>query len=115
MELGGLDCSFEYPNFNYHDFVFRAQYDGSIITQSPVVVFNCDYFGAYGIDHAPIGYAFYSDQAKLAKKYNNPNALNESTIKIDVDNWKNYSDVWQRRFGKKLYTSYQEMINEQNM
>ena len=110
LELGGFDCSFEYPNFNIHDLIFRLQYDGGVIENSPVAVAHIDCYAATSIDHAPIHTTFYEDEQKFIRKYNDPNALNQSTAKIDIDNWKNYSSVWHRRFGKKLYTSYREML-----
>src|SRR3990167_5546353 len=42
-ELGGYDCSFVYQNFNLHDLMFRAQFNGAIISDSLTDVTTCDH------------------------------------------------------------------------
>lgn len=108
-ELGGFDCSYEYMNFNLHDLMFRVQYDGGRLIDSPTDVTNCDHL--VGGEHAIIESAAVSDGEIFNRKYSNPNALHPEMIRINYDNWRQQPEVWPRRF-KKMYKSYQEMVND---
>lgn len=110
IELGGLDCAYEYPNFNLSDFIFRAQYDGATVHHSPTDVNNCNHYGNRSVDHAPIEDAHVIDMALFRNKYSNPNALQDHGARIPFDNWKNYQQPWERRFSGKLFSNYNEML-----
>jgi hypothetical protein len=110
LELGGLDCGYEYLNFNLHDFVFRVQADGGKILDSPTDVTNCNHYGNRAVDHGAIEDAYPADHGRFIGKYGNPNALRDNPVKIDIDNWMNTDEYWPRRFGQKIWTSYEEMI-----
>lgn len=111
VELGGFDCYYEYQNLNLHDLMFRVQYDGGKIYDSPTDVTNCNHYGGRSVDHGPIHDAYGSDIGIFHYKYSNPNALHPGMVKIPYDNWKSQPEVWGRRF-KKLYTSYDEMLGD---
>lgn len=109
-EMGGLDCGYQYPNFNSHDLVFRILYDGGRIYDSPTDVMICEYYTNRAMDHGAIEDAYEEDLRRFTEKYSNPNALNPDTIKIPFDNWKNYQEDWKWRFSKKRYDTYEEML-----
>jgi hypothetical protein len=111
MELGGLDCNYEVINFNMHDFIFRAQYDGCAIYESPTDINHCDHHPDRTSDHAPMHDAYFSDIVKFTDKYSKPNALNPGMVHINIDNWKYYAEPWGRRF-KRDYVNYEEMMKE---
>jgi hypothetical protein len=112
--FGGLNCDFEYHNYNIHDLAFRAQYYGCQVHQSPVHICRCDHLDSHwgtpeSQEHAPIEAAFPEDGKKFIAKYSNPDALNPETIRIPFDNWKNHTEVWRRRFPDKLPTKFEEL------
>ena len=108
-ELGGFDCSYEYQNFNLHDFAYRVQHDGGSLHLSPTDVTNCDHISGRG-DHVVIERTHDIDLMRYRAKYGNPNALNEpSGVRIPFDNWQQQPEVWARRF-PRLFTSYDEMM-----
>lgn len=109
MELGGLDCSYEYLNLNLHDLMFRVQYDGGKIYDSPTDVTNCNHYEGRSVDHGPIHDAYGHDIGLFTQKYSNPQALHPGMTKIAYDNWRSQPEVWGRRF-KKKYASYEEMM-----
>ena len=109
LELGGFDCGYEYLNFNLHDLMFRLQYDGGRIFDSPTDVTNCNHYGNRRVDHGVIEDAYPHDKDRFTGKYMNPNALTPENVRIDVNNWRNQPEVWARRF-PRLFTSYEEMI-----
>lgn len=109
IEMGGFDCNYEYLNFNLHDISYRFIASGGKIIDSPTTVAVCNHYGNGRVDHKVIEDAYPHDYAKFLAKYSNPNALTDN-LKIDFDNWKNQPEVWSRRFGKKLYGSYEEML-----
>lgn len=111
-ELGGFDCRYEYMNLNLHDLMFRLQYDGGVVYDSPTDITNCDHFCGRSGDHAPIHDAYGSDIGIFNSFYGNPNALHPGMVRIDFDNWRQQPEIWQRRF-KKLYNTYDEMMRDQ--
>lgn len=108
-ELGGLDCAYEYPNFNLHDLIFRAQYDGFEIRHSPNVVSKCDHYRDK--DHVVIEHAHDVDMHRFREKWNNPNVLHSGMVHIPFDNWKNHAHPWERRFKGRQPSTYQELLN----
>jgi hypothetical protein len=93
LEIGGFDCQFEQPGYGAPDLGARAQHDGANVVLG-------DYFmelfdGRAG--HSPIGVAAQKFD-KPAFKHIWKRATCMDRIKIDVNNWKNYPEVWPRRF-----------------
>jgi len=114
LELGGLDCSYEYINFNVLDLMFRIQHDGGVLQDSPTEVALCDYLKERIGDHGPIHDAYFHDLALFQKKYSKRNALRDNPVRIDINNWKYHPEIWNRRFKEKLFTSYEEMMQSFN-
>ena len=110
FELGGFDCRWEYMDGSTHDFMFRAQRNGSEIFYSPVTVGAMTHFPNREGDHAPIHDAMEFHDNKIFKEvWGEPN----NRLKIDYNNWKEVPEIWERRFWRKKYTSYEEMWFEE--
>ena len=106
FELGGFDCQWEYMDGSTHDFMFRAQKNGSKIICSPEYVGDMNWWPDHQGDHGPIHDAMvHHDQNLLFKVWGDKN----ERLKIDYDNWKLVPRVWQRRFPKKVYDTYDEL------
>lgn len=107
--IGGWDCRYEYCNAGQHDFVFRVQSDGGKIYNSPIEICNADHMPMYSGDHEPIERLWEENDFPLLKDmYGEQSPPRE--IKIDINNWKNTSEVWKRRFkSEQLPNTYQEM------
>lgn len=109
-ELGGWDCQFEYINHPSHDLMFRVQADGGRIINSTRDATTCNHYGGRSVDHASIHDAqTYNDLPIFREMYSKENIAYER-IKIPLDNWKNTSDYWNRRFKGKRPTSYEEIL-----
>lgn len=101
--LGGFDCQFEFTNHASHDLCFRIQANGGQVHNSKKPVYFCSHLPGTIKDHAPVHYAqITSDAIKFSNIYQNKN-ITFKRINIDYDNWKNESDIWQRRFPSKLH------------
>mgnify|MGYP001605523972 CR=1 FL=1 len=96
-DLGGFDCVFEACPVAFIDFGVRAQRDGIKTIFLKEDVYQCNqYVGTTG-DHAPIHYAqLENDQPLYLRIYSHPSCVER--IKIDKDNWKGSSKIWNRRF-----------------
>lgn len=105
-ELGGFDCQWEYMDGATHDFMFRAQKNGSKIIYSPSYVADMNWWPDHQGDHGPIHDAMVlHDNAIFKDTWNTPN----NRLKIDYDNWKLQPAVWKRRFPKKVYDTYEDL------
>lgn len=110
LELGGYDCKFEYQNFNLHDLIFRVQFDGGIIYDSPSDITNCNFYPEKTGDHGPIVEAYVdNDEPYFKQLYSDPDILKKRS-RINLDNWKNSPDVWKRRFSNKIPDTYEEIL-----
>jgi len=111
-ELGGWDCQFEYINHPLHDLMFRVQADGGTLYDLPVDATTCNHYVDKTGDHAPIYDAqTYFDKPKFDDMYSDLDAA-ASRIHLDIDNWKEADEVWDRRFKEKdgkLPTTYDEV------
>lgn len=106
-DIGGFDAiTYECCSFACWSLSQRTQLNGSELFLSPVDVVLADNYGSVGKDHSVIFHAHTPDYQKFIESSKNP------IIKIDLDNWKKSPSVWSRRF-KKLYRSYDEMIQDQ--
>ncbi len=94
-ELGGIDCNFWHTNMNLHDFAFRAQLNGSKIFLSPTLVMNCDWEPNRTPENSPVIAAFYENDRPLFHKI--WAVPGERAIKIDPNDWRNTSPVWDKR------------------
>jgi hypothetical protein len=109
-ELGGYDCSYEYQNLNLHDLMFRVQYDGGKIYDSPNIVTNCDYDPFGQVDHKPIESAFNDHDFPLFNKMYSKKENLSQRIKIPLNNWQNSEKVWKRRFFNGVAKNYEEIV-----
>jgi|688.fasta_scaffold01881_25 hypothetical protein len=108
-EIGGYDCSYEYQNFNLHDFMFRVQYDGGKVFDSITRVTNCDHYPNGMVDHRAIEEAMDQNDFPLFRQmYSNPEIL--KTRKVHVDNWQETSPIWTRRFKFSLPETYDDIV-----
>ena len=95
--------------------MFRVQADGGTLYDSPVDATTCNHYINKTGDHAPIYDAqTFSDKPKFDEMYSDLNAA-DSRIHLDLDNWKQSPEVWDRRFKEKdgkLPTTYDEVSGQ---
>ncbi len=95
INIGGWDCRFEHLAFASHDLSYRIQRDGGVLYLSPGEVFNYDYRFQHKGDHGPIHDSHIEHDLPLfVRLYDKPN----NRTSIDFDNWKDCSEVWERRW-----------------
>lgn len=100
IDIGGLDCQFEFNNHALHDMAFRLQADESKIYNSPQDVYIGSHTPGLEKDHAPVHFAQTGpDIIKFRNIYSIPLAA-FNRIVIPYDNWQNQPDIWERRFQK---------------
>lgn len=100
-KLGGFDCQYEYSNYSLHDLVFRAQYDGGKVYDLPIPAFLCSHLENTTGDHGAIHDCQTGpDTEKFDKLYSRDDAIS-SRVFLDLNDWKNYPSVWERRFNAK--------------
>ena len=98
LELGGWDCRFNHVGLGCPDLAVRMQIDGANVMLGEFFMEFGHLHGPVG-DHSPIHYSHSENDEPLFKSiWTQPNCMNR--IKIDVNNWKNVPEVWERRFGK---------------
>ena len=111
VELGGLDCRFEYLDKPIHDFMFRLQRAGGKIEMSPKHSCIATHFPNTTGDHAPIHHAQLGhDTPIFVAMYSTP-SIYENRIHIDFNNYLECDKVWTRRFTKGIPQSYKEMCD----
>lgn len=106
IELGGFDCRWEYMDKPMHDFMFRAQRNGSEIIYSPGTVGITDWWPDHQGDHGPVHDAEVLHDFPI---FNEVWGENNERVKIDYDNWKDTPDVWKRRFPGDVHDTYEEL------
>lgn len=106
LELGGYDCDWEYYNHPVHDFAFRAQANGSRIFDLPTpAIYSSHLHGGAG-DHTPVLESQNGpDEKRFIEIYSNPDAAYRR-IKLDYNNWRGHSPIWERRFNKNNLSIY---------
>ena len=103
IEIGGLDCRFEYSNHSHADLSYRTQLAGGKLIHSEVSVSSAEH-GQF--DHSPIQIAQENyDQAIFNDLWNQPRKP-----RIPFDNYVKYEGPWKRRFSQE-YNSYDELCN----
>ena len=99
-ELGGIDCRFEHVNMNCNDLAFRVQTNGGVIYASPDIVITQTNIPTKNNDRTPVEDAYHENDYPLFHSiYSQPSGA-KNRIKIDYDNWRQASPVWERRFDK---------------
>jgi len=113
-ELGGWDCRFEYINHGLHDLMFRVQADGGVLYDSPTDATTVNHFVDKTGDHGPIYDAqTFFDKPQFDEMYSTSLNSAAERIHIELDNWKQCPEVWERRFEKKdgkLPTTYDQIL-----
>jgi hypothetical protein len=96
IEMGGFDCRFKHVGLGCPDLAVRLQYNGAnVILGDYFMEFN-HYYGPIA-DHGPIHYSHAEeDEPLFISIWSNPDCMNR--IQIDVNNWKDVPEVWDRRF-----------------
>jgi hypothetical protein len=104
--FGGFDCRFEYLTHAAGDLLLRMQAVGCTVYDSPNNVTNADWYEGTSVDHEPIHHAQLSHDVPLFfQTWANEN----SRRRVDFLNYKNYPDVWDRRFRDAQPQSYDEL------
>ncbi len=97
FDIGGWDCSFEVCPMAYADLAIRLQWSNHSFKIQDSVAFACSHMPGTSGDHGPIHYAQITHDEPLYKQmYNDESCRNR--INIDINNWRQSSDKWQRRF-----------------
>lgn len=114
-ELGGFDCRWEYTNYPVNDLVFRAQEDGASVSNSTSLISIGAWMPNHIGDHGPVHDAQTGPDTEVFNKlYSDPNGI-KGRIKIDYNNWKDYPEVWGRRFSKTPLPATREEYEEQQL
>lgn len=98
FRLGGFDCQFEYSNHALHDLAFRAQANGSNIYELEKTAFLCSHLPGKTGDHGPVHDAQTGPDTQYFNELYRDQKGSELR-KIEYNNWKNYANIWERRFG----------------
>jgi hypothetical protein len=96
LEVGGWDCYFESVAIAELDLAVRLQRGGGKIVLSDEIVLECDWMPGHQGDHGPMHDAFAPDMEKYKAIYNNPAC--EKRISVPLDNSRQASPIWRRRF-----------------
>ncbi len=111
LSMGGWDCQFEYINHSTHDLLCRLQKHESVGYITEYDCFVANWYQGTTMDHAPIHYGQTEHDAPLFNKlWGQPN----DRFKVNLDNYKDVPDIWDRRFNNSKPTTYQEMMNGLN-
>lgn len=111
LELGGVDCDFEYVNHGSHDLMFRAQADGAYLMDSPIEGLLCDHMPQRTGDHGPIHDAQGQDELIFEALYGENAEVARGRIHLDVNNYESTPAIWERRFDPdNLPTTYEKMM-----
>lgn len=111
IQLGGYNCQYHHANFSLHDLMFRVQYDGGRIFDSPKDITTCDHYIDKTVDHGAIFDSHNNHDLPLFQKiYSNNNALTQENTCIDINNWANEESVWLYRFSKGIPEKYEGLI-----
>ncbi len=94
-ELGGLDCEFEHAAMADTDLCIRAYAVNAIVKMVDVLLYDASHGHQ---DHKPIEIAQIThDEPLLHSRYRNPEWVMRE-MRIELDNWKKVSSIWNRRF-----------------
>ena len=108
MEYGVFDCRFEYLNHATHDLLFRIQQSSPVSYKtSQKVVSTADWMPDTTGDHAPIHYAQTTHDAQM---FTDLWFGANDRVHIDVDNWEEQPEIWERRFSNPNIKEYKDLI-----
>lgn len=98
-ELGGFDCQFEALPMALCDLGVRTHRDSDVkIRFLEDEIFECEQITGTAPEHLPIHISQTTrDQPLYKKLYNSEDG--RTRIKIDINNYKNCSEIWSERFG----------------
>lgn len=99
IDIGGWDCQFEVCPMAYNDLAIRLQnYGVNFIIQNEVM-YTCSHMPGHEGDHGPVhdGQVEH-DQPLFNEIYRKGTAV--SRTKIDINNWGQVPEIWERRFKK---------------
>ena len=97
-ELGGWDCQFETIAFGELDLSLRLQFYGAKLVLTDNITLKCEWMPGEEGDHKPMHDAWADDNKIYSEIYNKPECELRSII--DVKNYQNSPERWERRFGK---------------
>lgn len=100
LEVGGWDCQFEVCPMSYNDLAVRLQNYGVKFIIQNEIMFYCSHLPGHLGDHGPIHDAQTLHDEPLFKLIYDKDEQAVNRIKIDLDNWKEVPERWERRFGK---------------
>lgn len=100
LEVGGWDCQFEVCPMAYNDLAVRLQNHGVRFLIQDEIMFKCGHMPGHEGDHGPIHDAQVDHDQPLYQQIWTAGREVERRIFIDLDNWKNTPERWERRFGK---------------
>lgn len=99
IEIGGWDCQFEVCPMSYNDLAIRLQNYGINFIIQDEIMYKCTHMPGHTGDHGPVHDAqVFHDQPIFNMIYRKPDSINRTII--DINNWKNVPERWERRFGK---------------
>lgn len=98
LEVGGWDCQFEVCPMAYNDLAVRLQNYGVKFIIQNEIMFQCSHLPGHMGDHGPVHDAQIYHDEPLFKKIYNGDYNSPDRVKIDLDNWKNAPEKWERRF-----------------
>lgn len=96
-DLGGWDCQFETIAFAELDLSLRMHLKEVKPVLTDNICIKCEWMPGIEGDHAPLHFAFDDDSKIYERIYNTPDC--ELRV-VDLDNYKNEPERWERRFGK---------------
>ena len=99
LEIGGLDSQFEVLPMAFNDISVRLKnYRCNFIFQEEIM-FRCSHMPGHLGDHGPINDAqTINDEPLFRFIYSSRDSMKRDVI--DINNWKNVPERWERRFGK---------------
>lgn len=89
IEVGGWDCNFEGMGLADVDLAIRVKAN---IVVAPIHAVSCEWMAGESGDHAPVHNAHFQNDLPYFKSLYMPRD-------VKLDNWKNASERWGRRFG----------------
>lgn len=95
-QLGGWDCRYETAPLGLADLAIRIQRDKGNIVLVDIILLDYDWFPGDTGDHKPIFDAQTQHDEPLYQEYYK-DGLNNLPINIDLNNWQNADEIWNRR------------------
>lgn len=106
-EFGGFDCRFEYLTHASGDLLLRMQASGCGVYDSLNNISNADWYEGTSVDHEPIHHAQLSHD--VPQFFEIWRTEGQERKHIEFQNYKNFPDVWVRRFNGNLPSAYSDL------